>query len=240
MSNVDVRQGDKRLSSGSSTDDHDPVPSSVDWVLGILASVIGLALTAASIGIYTQVDEELIRDVITEQTVQSDGISQSELVSATEPFVDWFAVGMGLTGLALIGLAVVYVRARQRTRRRVSREGATTATFVSCAVYGAAAGGLISSVIPGLGALAGGGVGAYLYDGDSSIRVGAATGLFSFALTLPLLVFIGIGAVAGGAAISELAAGATLAGVVLLSGLFGSVFNTGLGALGGYLFDQFA
>lgn len=240
MSNADTRHNDGKLSPGSSPDEHDPVPGVVDWILGILAGIVGLALTVVSIDIYTQTDEELIRDVITEQDGQLEGITQSELVSAAEPFLDWLAIGFGLTGLVLIGLAVVYIRARRRTRRRVSREGGTTATFLSCTVYGAAAGSLISSIIPGLGALMGGGVGAHLYDGDSNVRVGAATGLASYALQLPLVVCVGIGAVAGGAAINELAAGATLAGVLVFSGLVWVAINTGLGALGGYLGDRFA
>lgn len=216
------------------------MPSVVDWVVAILAGIAGLALTAVSIGLYTQLDTESIRDVIVEQEVQPNGITRSELISAAEPFVDWLAVGLGITGLALMGFAVMYVRARQRTRRRVSQNGGTTATFVPCMVYGVVAASLISSVVPGLGAIAGGSVGAYLYDSDSGTRVGGITGLVAFALTLPLLGSIGVGMIAGGMAISELAGGAALAGIIAVSGLLGAAFSTGAGALGGYLIDRFA
>lgn len=239
MSNVDVRE-DERQRPSNPSDSHDPVPGVVDWILGILAGVVGLALTAVSVGLYTQVDKEAIREAVIEQDIEPNGITQSELITASEPFVDALAVGLGVTGLALVGFAAAFIYMRRQTRRRVSREGGTTATFVSCTVYGAAVGSLVSSMIPALGALFGGGIGANLYDGDSSARVGAMTGLVPFAATLPLLVSLGIGAVAGGAAISELGGGASIGGVIIISGLVGMAFNAGAGAVGGYLADRFA
>ncbi len=239
MSNVDM-QGDERQRPSNSSDSHDPVPGVVDWLLGLLAGIAGLALTAVSVGLYTRVDRAAIRETVIEQDIEPNGLTQLELIDAGEPFVDALAVGLGVTGLALVGFAAAFIYLRRQTRRRVSREGGTTATFVSCTVYGAAVGSLVSSIIPGLGALVGGGIGASLHDGDSSVRVGAMSGLLSFAATLPLLVCLGIGAVAGGAAISELGGGASIAGVIIISGLLGTAFNTGVGAVGGYLADRFA
>jgi len=239
MSNADVRRNERQPPS-SPSDSHDPVPGIVDWILGVLAGIAGLALTAVSVGLYTQVDRAAIRDAVIEQDIEPDRLTQLELINAGEPFVDALAVGLGVTGLALVGFAAAFVYMRRQTRHRVSREGGTTATFVSCTVYGAAVGSLVSSIIPGLGALVGGGIGASLHDGDAGVRVGAMTGLVSFAATLPLLVCLGIGAVAGGAAISELGGGASIAGVIIISGLVGTAFNTGAGAVGGYLADRFA
>jgi len=239
MSNADVRQSE-RQSPSNSPDSHDPVPGVVDWILGILAGIVGFGLTAASVLVYTQADQEALRDIVTEQDVEPNGLTREELITAAEPFTDWLAVGLGVTGLVLVGFAVAFVYTRRQTRRRVSREGGTTATFLPCTVYGATVSSLVSSVIPGLGALVGGGVGAHLYDGDSSVRLGAATGLVSFAITLPLLVCIGAGAVAGGAAISETGGGGLVAAIVVGSGLVGAALSTGAGALGGYLADRFA
>lgn len=239
MSNVDMRQ-DERKSPSNSPDSHDPVPGVIDWILGILAGIVGLSLTGVSALIYTRADEETIRDIVTDENVEPNGLTQEELITAAEPFTDWLAIGFGVTGLVLVGFAVAFVYKRRQTRRRVSREGGTTATFPSCAVYGATVASLISSVIPGLGALIGGGVGAHLYDGESSVRLGAATGLFSFAVTLPLLVCLGAGAVAGGAAISEAGGGGLIAGVVVVSGLVGAALSAGVGALGGYIADRVA
>jgi hypothetical protein len=239
MSNVDVRR-DERQSPGNPPDNHDPVPGAVDWILGILAGIVGLGLTAVGVGLYTQVDRAMIREAVLEEEVEPNGLTQLELIDAAGPFVDALAVGLGVSGIALVGVAAVYVYARRQTRRRISREGGTTATFAACTVYGAAAGSLVSSIIPGLGALVGGAIGANLYDGDSSVRVGAATGLLSFAVTLPLLVSLGVGVVAGGAAIGELGGGAAIAGIIVVSGLVGAAFNAGVGALGGFLADRFA
>ena len=239
MSSVDVSR-EERQSPGSPPDSSDPVPGAADWILGVLAGVAGLALTAVSVGLYTQLDRAVIRETVLERDVEPNGITQLELINAAEPFVDALAIGLGVTGLALVGFAVLYVYTRRQTRRRVSREGGTTATFASCTVYGASVGVLVSSIVPGLGALVGGAIGANLYDGDSGVRVGAATGAVSSALTVPLLVFLGIGAVAGGAEIGKLAGGVTVAVIVVTSGVVATAFNAGAGAVGGYLADRFA
>jgi hypothetical protein len=73
---------------------------------------------------------------------------------------DWFSIGVLLSGLELVAAAVMFVRARRQTRRRVESEGGTTATFWASAVYAAAVTSLVSFV-PGSG-VAGGAVAAYL------------------------------------------------------------------------------
>lgn len=236
MTNVDTVGETDRPASRGSTDGHDPVPVIVDWIIGILTGVIGLALTAVGAGILSQVDRSQITDVVTEEEVEVNGLSESEFITAADAFTDWLAFGLILTGLVTLVVAVAFLVARRRTRRRFAREGGTTATFWACAVYGAVV-TMLASFIPG-SAIVGGGAAASLRDSDESVRTGAAAGLVGAALTIPLVACIAAGMVAGGEAIGEFGNGALLAVIVIGAELLTLAINAGLGALGGFLADR--
>ncbi|WP_415378635.1 hypothetical protein [Halosimplex sp. TS25] len=237
MTDVDTAHDAERVSTDGSTAGRDPVPAVVDWLLALVAGAVGLVLTAVGIGLYTRVDRALITEFVTAEGVEVNGLTRAEAITAGVPFVDWFAVGIALTGLVFVVGAAAFVVARRRTRDCVARAGGTTATFWACGVYGAAITALVSFV-PG-SAVVGGGAAAYLH-GDSETRVGAAAGLVGWALTLPLLVFLAVGLVAGAGAIGETAGGAVLAAIVVAGELLGLAVNAALGALGGFLVTKIA
>jgi len=237
MVNVDTLEDTDRPAVGEPTDRHNPVPMAIDWLVGVLTALVGLILTAVGVGMYTRVDQALIADVVAEESVQVNGLTQSEFITAAGPFVDWLAVGIVLTGLMAVVGAAAFVVARRRTRRRVAQEGGTTATFWGCAVYGAVVTALVS-FIPG-SAVAGGAAAAYLHDGDSSVRTGTAAGLIGTTLTIPLVAFLAVGMVAGAGAIGELAGGALLAAILVGGELIALAVNAGLGALGGFAAAKF-
>lgn len=236
MTNVDTVQDAGRPAGGGSAEEHDPVPAAADWLLGILTGVIGLVLTAIGVGMYTRVDRALIADLVAEEGVQVNGLTEAEFITAAGEFVDWFAIGVVLTGIVLVVGAAAFLVARRRTRRRVTREGGTTATFWACAIYGAVVTAL-ASFIPG-SAIFGGGAAAYLHDSDTSLRTGAAAGLVGSLLVLPLLAFLAVGLVAGAGAIGEAAAGTVLVALVVGAQMLAVAINVGFGALGGFLVDR--
>lgn len=237
MTNVDTVREDDRPPAGGSTDRYDPVPAVVDWLIGLLTGVIGLGLTVVGVGMYTRVDRSLIVEIVTEESVEVNGLTQAEFITAAGHFVDWLALGIIVTGLLSVVGAAVFVVVRRRTRQRVAREGGTTATFFACAIYGATVTALVS-FLPG-SAVVGGGAATYLHDGDSGVRTGAAAGAVGAMLTLPLLAFLAVGFIAGAGAVGELAGGALLTGLVVGAGSIGLILNAGLGALGGFLVDRF-
>ena len=237
MTKVDAVQENSRPPAGGATDKYDPVPSVIDGVIGLIVGVIGLALAAVGIGLYPRVDRSLIAEAVTQESVTINGLTKAEFITAAGPFVDWIAVGMAVTGLLSLVGAAAFVVLRRRTRQRVSREGGTTATYFACAVYGATVTVLVSFV-PGA-AIAGGGAAAYLYDGDSSVRVGAAAGAVGSVLMLPLVAFVGVGFIAGAMAVSELAGGTLIASLVVGAGAIALILNVGLGGVGGFLIDRF-
>jgi hypothetical protein len=237
MTNIDTVQETGHPPGGRPTDRHDPVPAVADWLIGLLTGVIGLVLTGIGVGLYTQVDKGRITETVTEEGVEVTGLTQSEVITAAGQFVDWVALGVILTGLVSVAGAGAFIILRRRTRRRVAQEGGTTATFWACAVYGAVVTALVS-FIPG-SAIVGGGAAAYLHDGDSSVRTGAAAGVVGTILTIPLVAFLAIGFIAGGGAVGELADGALLAAMILGAELVALMVNVGAGALGGFLFARF-
>lgn len=215
----------------------DPVPAAADWVLGVLAGLVGLAMAAVGVAMYARVDRAMIADAITSEGVEVNGITPAEAITAGVPFVDWLAAGIAVTGLVLVAVAAAFVVARRRTRRRVASEGGTTATFRACAVYGAAVTAVVSFV-PGA-AIAGGGAAAYLH-GGSGLRIGAVSGLVGWILTVPLLVAVAGGFLAGADAIGQLGGGVALVAIILVAELVALAVNAALGAFGGFLVDEFA
>lgn len=236
MATIEPDRDAGRPESDGPADGADPVPELVDWGLGIVAGVIGLVVTAVGGWLYTQVDRAAIADVVRSDETTVEGLTTEEAIRAADPFVDWLAAGLVVTGLVLVVGAAVFVYARRRTRRRVAREGGTTATFWGAAVYGAAT-TMLASFVP-FSSVVGGGAAAYLRDADET-RVGAAAGLIGTVLLAPLLAFGGIGALAGADAIGELAGGAALVAFVVGVQLLAVAFNVGLSALGGYLAGRF-
>lgn len=195
-------------------------------------------MTAIGVEVITRVDQAMIADSVAEESVEVNGLTQSEFVTAAGPVVDWLSVGIIVTGLTAFICAAAFIMARRSTRRRVTEEGGTTATFWACTVYGGVVTALVS-FIPG-SAIVGGGVAAYLHDGDSSVRTGTAAGILGAGLTIPLVAFLGIGIVDGAAAISELAGGTLVAAVIVVAELIALGVSAGLGALGGFLAARFA
>lgn len=237
MTDVDTVADAGRTDGKAHADSRDPVPAAVDWLLGVIVAVLGLGLTVVGVGTYAWADRATIAEVVTAESTEVNGLTPSEAITATVPFVNWFSVGIALTGLALVAAAVWFVRARRETRQRIASEGGTTATFWASAVYGAAVTVLVSFV-PGSGVV-GGAVAAYLSEGGSRTRVGAAAGLVGWALTGPLLVFVVIGVLAGAGAIDMLAGGAVLGAIAIVGELVALGLNAGFGALGGYVVGRF-
>lgn len=236
MTNVETTQ-DRRPVAGEQTDRHDPVPMAVDWLIGLLTGLFGLGLVGGGGILFAEADRESIAEAVAEDDVDIGRLTESEVTTAAVEFTDWMAAGLVLTGLAAVVAAGAFVVARRRTRRRVAREGGTTATFWACAVYGAGT-SVVVSFIPG-SVLVGGGAAAYLHDGDASVRAGAAAGLVGIAVTVPVVLSVAAGFVAGGVAVGALSGGAGIATLLLVAELLLVVVTVGLSALGGFLADRF-
>jgi hypothetical protein len=237
MANGDTARTESQLESGGPPERYDPVPRGVDWVLGVLVGAVGFVLTAVGVGMYAEVDRALIAESITRDNVEVNGLTESEFISVASSFVDYFAVGTGLIGLALVVGAVAFVVARRRTRARVDRTGGTTATFWACTAYGAVVTGVASFVLPVVSALAGGGVAAYI-SGDDGARTGAAAGLVGTVLLVPWWVVVALGLNAGLGSVGQSPGGILVGIFALVVGLLWVALHAGAGAAGGFLIDR--
>jgi hypothetical protein len=237
MNDVETAHGTDPSDAGGPAATHDPVPMVIDWLIGILTGIVGLLITALGISLYSRVDRAMIADAVDAEATELEGITRADFITAAEPFLDWFAAGIAVTGLVALGAAAVFVYKRRGTRARVASKGGTTATFWACAVYGAVVTVLVS-FIPG-SAAAGGGAAAYLHDGASGTRLGAVSGLVGAALTVPLVVFVSIGLLAGASAIGQAGGAVVLLGILVVGTALAMALNAGLGALGGYLATRF-
>lgn len=217
----------------------DPVPAAVDWAISGLTAASGILATVVGAWLFVFVDRDLIADVVTAESVEVNGITPSEAITAGVPFVEWVAVGIAVSGVLLIAGAAIFTLKRRATRRRVDAESGTTATFWACTVYGAAV-TVLTSFVPFSSAI-GGGAAAYLHaDEDDSVRVGAASGALLSLLSVPLVVFLAVGLLAGADVIGQLAGGILLVGGMVFGTLVGVVLNAGLGALGGWAASRWA
>ena len=238
MENGETTREESRFESGGPPERHDPVPRAVDWVLGVLVGAIGVVLAAVGVGTYTEVDRALIAESVTRENVEVNGLTESEFVTAASSFVDYFAVGTALIGVALLGGAVAFVVARRRTLARVARAGGTTATFWACTAYGAVVTGTVSFVLPVVSALAGGGVAAYIRGDGDGARTGAAAGLVGTVPIIPVWVVVALGLNAGLGSIGGSPGGVFVGVVALVAGLAWVVVNAGAGAVGGFLAER--
>lgn len=237
MTDINAVRDTGRAPSGGPTDKHNPVPAIIDWALGGLVGLLGLVLAVLGISEFRAVDRRGIADSVNAETVEGGGLTRSEVIDAAVPFVNWVTAGVAITGVVFVVAAALFVRSRRQTRRRVEREGGTTATFWACTIYGSAVAML--TPIPLVSTLFGGGVAASLSDTDASSRIGALAGVIGSVLGLPILLFLGAGIVAGAAAIGELAGGLFVVGFLAVVQLAVVVFYAGLGALGGFLAERF-
>ncbi|MUV89679.1 hypothetical protein GJ629_07035 [Halapricum sp. CBA1109] len=236
MSSVNTESDTGGRPENGPTAGRDPVPEAVDWAISGVVGLIGLFVTVFGAWLFVAIDRQVISDAVRAEGVELNGITPSEAVTAGVPFVEWSAVGIVVTGLLLALGAGLFIRRRRATRRRVDREGGTTATFWAATVYGAAV-TVVTSFVP-VSAAVGGGVAASLRDGRDATRVGAAAGVFPTALSAPFVLLLSVGFLVGADAIGQLGGGVFLAGISLFGLLFAGVFNAVLGAAGGWIADR--
>lgn len=225
--------------TGTANPDVPDVPAILDWILGGFVVVVGLLFAIAGLIVYALPTRESVETVVASEEFQVDGMTEPEFVEVTLALLPWVAVGLLLTGLAMLGLGVAYLVHRRRVHARAAA-GEPTSDYPAHALLGAMV-TVLTSFVPFSG-LIGGGVAGYLERGDShrAISVGAASGVVLSAPFLVLSLFTAAGLVAGFAVIDQLVLGAFVAVAVIGSVLFSFVIVVALGALGGWLGGKLA
>ncbi|AHG05047.1 hypothetical protein HALDL1_16710 [Halobacterium sp. DL1] len=196
--------------------------SVVDWLVAALLVVAGAVLAVPGAILYATVDEELARELVAEQTVESTVFTEAETIVVTEALGSWGGLGLVVTGLALVAAGVWFLVHYRRVRERGGERA--VAESRRNVVLGAAVTAVTSS-IP-LSPVLGGALAGYLERAGGPVESGALSGVVASAPAVLLLVFPAVGV----ATVSV-----PLAAVLFGALLFAVVYLVALSALGGYL-----
>lgn len=216
------------------------LPAIVDWVVGAVVAVVGLAFLAGANLLGILVDRSMLVDRISTGAIEPAVLSRPDTIDVGREAVTWAGYGLVVSGLLLVVAGLVFVGTR-RNWRTANRSAATSKrNVVTHAVAGAVTSALLAFLpfSPAIGGLASG----YLEGGNArrSAGVGALAGLLVTAPLLLVLAFVGVGLVVG--FLSVQAPGLALLAVVVLPLvlLVSATTSAALGALGGYVGGRIA
>lgn len=216
-----------------------PVPAAVDWILGVLFVLVGLASALGGAALLAAIDRSDVREAVAEEDVQSDVLTDPEIVDVVQATMTWSGVGLLVLGALLVLGGIAYALLRRRTHRRATA-GEDVNHHGGNAVLGAVA-AIVLSFVPFSQAVGGFLAGALERGSDRrSLGVGALSGVLS---VVPLLVLLAFAL--GGAAVGLLNVGEgawallVVAGLLLTLGILATI-GAALGALGGFLGGRLA
>jgi hypothetical protein len=210
-----------------------PVPAVVDWIVGVLLALVGLAAALGGTAMFVAIDRSEIRDAVANGDVQSDVLTDPELVDVTQSLATWTSVGLLATGAVLLVSGLGFAVLRHRAHRRAAA-GEQVSGYGANALYGAIV-TVVLSFVP-LSQVLGGLVAGYLEaaSSDRVLGVGALSGVLAVAPVLALLAFVLGGVVAGLVGIGEGGFALIVAAALVFAAALLAAFGAALGALGGY------
>ena len=211
------------------------VSRTVDWAVTIVTVLTGLLFAVGGVVLYSAADRSWIAAAVAEGTVQSNGLTDAQLVDALYGLAWWGGIGLAVTGLLFVVAGVAFMTYRTRWHRRRAETGEAGPDTTTNAVIGAVV-TVVTSFVP-FSPVLGGAVAGYLGRGDGSngLRVGAYSGLVTAVPVIVIFAFLIGGAAVVGAEVG-VGLGAVAVALVLLFALVVTVLTVvGLSALGGYL-----
>lgn len=203
----------------------------VDIVVAVSLILVGIAGAALGGFLLSLADRETIRELIEEETIESDVLSADTLVDLLYNGLLWGGWGVILAGIAIVIAGVGFAVHRRRLDRRLAAGEEVVPSMASNALLGAVV-TIVTSFIP-FSSVLGGFVAGYLQqDGTSGgVRAGVLTGVF---LSIPGAIIVGT---VGVGLILEGLVTLTLAVVfgLVVSVLISIALTAGGGYFGGYI-----
>jgi len=206
----------------------------VDWLLGALFVLLGLASALGGAAILAAIDRSEIRQAVADEELVVEGLTDAEIVDVAQAVATWSGVGLLVLGALLLLGGIAYALLRRRTFRREAA-GEDVSHYGGNAVLGAVT-AIVTSFVP-FSQVVGGFLAGALEGGNDkrSLGVGALSGVLAVAPLLVALVFAAGGAAIGLFGVGEGAwATVVLAGMLLALGMLVAI-GAGLGGLGGFL-----
>jgi len=220
-----------------------PLPEYVDWIVGVVIALGGMALTVGGSALTFVVDRGLLEEGIesgqvTVVAIERD-LTEAQMLDLTVEIIDWTGIGLLVTGIGLVLFAIGYVVVRHRAHSSAS-EGEGVDSYRAVAVLGAVATAVLS-FIP-FSPLVGGGLAGYLEQPESgrAVSVGGLAGFLAMVPALSILAFVSVGLYNGFAAVGESGLGIVTITGMFLALLFVAAYGGGLGALGGFVGGRLA
>lgn len=194
----------------------------IDWIVSGALVVVGLCGILLGIAISQWADRDRITELVEDDVIQSDVLSDAALIDLSYASAIWGGTGLSAAGVVVLLAGLVF--AGYQLRLKDDRSG--DPSMASNALLGAVV-TAVASFVP-FSAVLGGGVAGYLQQDEpwTGARVGVLTGLF---VSLPLFIVLGvltIGLFIEGFAFLSL--------VLVVALLFSLLFSVAMSALGGY------
>ena len=214
-------------------------PRFLDWLIPIFLVLIGLALVVGGTALLAGADEDLIREAVEEETIQSDVFTGEDLVDVTFATAWWSGIGLVVTGVA-VWLAAVWFYVLRRRERRAEAEGGQPSYVWTNAIVGAVA-AIVLGFIPFSQAV-GGAISGWLQAGDrdDSLKVGGLSGLLTGLPLALAVVFVFAGLIDGSMGIDEGNWAFLWVGILAFVVVFTLLFVAVLGAIGGWIGGRLA
>ena len=211
-----------------------PVPAVVDWLVGALLIIVGLAFALGGAALFTVIDRSEIREALVDAETDPDPLTLQELVDVSATTGTWSSVGLIVLGVLAVLVGLGYVFRRGRARRR-ARAGEAVSSYGANALLGAIV-AVVLSFVP-FSQVLGGIVAGYLERATSTRDVSAGA-LSGFLTVVPLLfvsIFVLVGGVIGLLDIGEPGFALAASAALLLSLAILATLSAALGAIGGWL-----
>lgn len=220
--------------------DRHHIPPSVDWIVGVLVVLAGLATLLAGTVLRLWVDRDLLAAAVADGAIHAPAIADAELVDVAHATVAWTSTGLLVTGGGLLVAGLGYVLYRRRARGHTATDadapaGASRGDYVAHAVVGAVVSAVLAFVP--FSTTVGGGVAGYLERGHSGrvVSVGTLSGVLAVAPVVLFGLFVCVGL-----ALATARTGRTgLAVVIGIASVLGlataATIGVATGAIGGYV-----
>lgn len=208
-----------------------PLPGVVDWIAAAIAAIVGIAAAGGGFALVTGAREDIVGDIIEQEMIEPEGITQAELTNALVEVAWWAGIGLIIAGVLTVLGAIVYAVLRRRERADSGAYSAVTGGGLGAVVAA------IGSFIP-LSPLLGGAVSGYITgtpNNRSPVKSGALAGLFALIPIGIIGLFSAIGFSNGFAAVGDGELSGFTAIVIAITSGISLLVGIVLAAIGGYV-----
>ncbi len=213
----------------------DTLGTVVDWIVTAFLVLGGLSIATGGLVTSLVADRAQIEELVADGTIQSDVLTDAELVDLTYAMASSGGLWVLVVGLLTLVAGVVFFATRRRTRAQYAADERPPPTVGTYALVGGLI-TIVASFFP-LAPILGGAVAGYLERGDrhQGLVTGGLAGLVAAApLVVGFVILLG-GLIIGANALGLGLASVAIALAIVLVTMIAALYLIALSAIGGYL-----